>query len=85
MKLDINHILSNGDLETHYYLEERLLKLHNLQPVELPAAIQLTLFGDISAQSIINRPREDLLQEAYQKQGEQIAYVEKQDTHDQFN
>lgn len=85
LKLDINHILSNGDLETHYYLEERLLKLHNLQPVELPAAIQLTLFGDTSDQSIINRPREDLLQEAYQKQGEQIAYVEKQDTHDQFN
>ena len=85
LKLDINHILSNGDLETHYYLEERLLKLHNLQPVEVPAAIQLTLFGDISDQSIINRPREDLLQEAYRNQGKQIAYVEKQDNHDQFN
>lgn len=95
-ELEISHILSNGDLETHQHLEERLLKLHGLNPPKLPVFEQLSLFSDESLleQSISNKsplPRreppsvevtsskEDLLQEAYHKQGTQIAYVEKQD------
>ena len=74
--LDINHILKNGDLESHYHLEERLLELHNLKQ---PQQIQLSLFDDISSSqsSINNYSREDSLKKAYQIQGNNIAYVEK--------
>jgi uncharacterized protein (DUF488 family) len=75
----INHILSNGELETHASLEERLLELHKLKPPELPQQIQLSLFESISLTepSMMDYSRAESLQKAYHQQGEQIAYVEK--------
>ncbi|MBW4561290.1 MAG: DUF488 domain-containing protein [Mojavia pulchra JT2-VF2] len=77
--LKINHILCNGDLETHVYLEERLLRLHKLKIPELPKQIQLSLFESISLfePSMLQYSKEELLKKAYQQQGEKIAYVEK--------
>lgn len=74
--LDINHILKNGDLETHHHLEERLLDLHDLKP---PEQIQLSLFDNISSSqsSLDEYSREEALKKAYQLQGDNIAYVEK--------
>ncbi|MBD2199906.1 MULTISPECIES: DUF488 domain-containing protein [Calothrix] len=77
--LRINHILTNGQLEPHEVLEERLLGLHQLQPPELPKQIQLSLFDNIALPEPSTMPysREESLQKAYHQQGEQIAYVEK--------
>lgn len=65
--LDIHHILKNGSLESHVQLEDRMLARHGLAGGE-----QLSLFE--------SRSREDCLKEAYQKQGAEIAYVEKSDS-----
>ena len=80
--LDINHILKNGDLETHYNLEERLLELHNLKPTEQVQQVQLSLFENnlLFESSISQYSREDSLKKAYQLQGDNIAYVEKSET-----
>ena len=77
--LDINHILRNGNLETHQHLEERLLKLHGLKQPEFIQPVQLSLFNDLSlpAQSSLQYSTKDSLKEAYNRQGNQIAYVEK--------
>ncbi|MFQ4144459.1 MULTISPECIES: DUF488 family protein [Chlorogloeopsis] len=77
--LDIKHILKNGDLESHSLLEERLLALHGLQLPEIPKQVQLSLFDDvlISEEIKSHYSREKSLQEAYKRQGEQIAYTEK--------
>ncbi len=74
--LNINHILKNGNLESHSSLEERLLELHQLKS---PQQVQLSLFSDLSfsQESNHNYSREESLQLAYKRQGEQIAYVEK--------
>jgi uncharacterized protein (DUF488 family) len=87
--LTINHILSNGELESHQHLEERMLTIHGLvkSPVntaESPEAAQLSLFG-MSEQPVPGtntalletESQEDTLRQAYRLQGEQIAYVEK--------
>lgn len=75
--LQIQHILSNGDLESHSQLEERLLELHKLKPSQ-SAPAQLSLFGDgFLSESGTLRSKEEALQEAYRLQGERIAYVEK--------
>lgn len=89
--LDIKHILKTGDLEPHEHLEQRLLKLHNLseslplletRPEISKSNIQLELFNTATfATSTSNNAakkfvREDLIEQAYQLQGEQIAYVE---------
>lgn len=70
---NINHILKNGDLETHDRLEERMLEKHGFaQPKD---SQQLTLFD---LDRFNNLPsREECLAIAYQRQGLQIAYVEK--------
>jgi uncharacterized protein (DUF488 family) len=80
--LEIHHILKDGSLESHDQLEERLLQRHNLLPPEMQ---QLSLFGDGSGNDDSLQPgslpplsRADLLKEAYQLQGDRIAYVEKQ-------
>ena len=75
-ELDINHILKNGNLETHHHLEERLLELHDLKP---PKQIQLSLFDNISSSqsSFSEYSREESLKKAYQIQADNIAYVEK--------
>jgi uncharacterized protein (DUF488 family) len=81
--LDINHILKNGNLETHTNLEERLLRLHGLNSPELSEVVQMSLFSDelFSEHSNKNQSRKDLLREAYKRQGDLIAYTEKQEIH----
>ncbi|MCC5614389.1 DUF488 domain-containing protein [Nostoc sp. CHAB 5836] len=78
--LAINHIKSNGDLESHHQLEDRLLAKHGLKKLALaPVSVQLSLFGDIPSN---NQPdnllsKEESIQEVYKLQGDEIAYVEK--------
>ena len=63
-RLQINHILSDGSLESHQQLEERLLGKFNKN---LHQPIQLSLFES---------PEEEVdLEEAYNQQGNEIAYV----------
>lgn len=71
--LEIGHIHSNGELEYHEDLEERMLKAQGLQDPE-PVA-QLSLFTE-SSKPCLDRPTR--LRQAYQQQGDKIAYVEKQ-------
>ena len=77
--LDINHILRNGNLEAHQHLEERLLDLHRLKQPESIESVQLSLFNEVSipSQSSLQYSIKDSLKEAYKRQGNQIAYVEK--------
>jgi uncharacterized protein (DUF488 family) len=77
LPLEIHHILPDGALESHSQLETRLLKLHKLEPFEFG---QLSLFSDkiLSSKPAAPQSGEDLLKEAYQLQGDRIAYVEKQ-------
>lgn len=70
--LKINHILKDGDLESHAHLEDRLLELHNL---EYKQQVQLSLFDNSSSKSEYSR--EESLQKAYKLQGDSIAYIEK--------
>jgi uncharacterized protein (DUF488 family) len=56
--LKITHILSDGTTETHEHLQERLVKLHKLQP---------ELFGDLTAKS-------GLIEKAFDLQAERITY-----------
>ncbi len=84
--LDINHILQNGNVETHKQLEDRLLdvqglSLHTKTQADQSVPAQLDLFGDKSTQTQIlgTLSREESLKEAYRRQGEQIAYVEKKE------
>jgi len=56
--LKITHILSDGTTETHEHLQERLVKLHKLQP---------ELFGDLTSAS-------GLIEKAFDLQAERIAY-----------
>lgn len=90
--LDVKHILKTGDLEPHEHLEQRLLKLHNLsealpslEPLteRTKSEAQLELFNadTFDANSIDDADAnsttlENLIEQAYQLQGEQIAYVE---------
>jgi len=71
--LEIGHIHSNGELEYHEGLEERMLKAQGLQDPE-PVS-QLSLFPEPS-KPCLDRPTR--LRQAYQQQGEKIAYVEKE-------
>lgn len=79
-ELEIKHILSNGYLESHEQLEDRLLVLHGLNHSALDRAApkQLSLFEELQLQKspIEQFSREDCLKQAYQQQGEQIAYVD---------
>jgi uncharacterized protein (DUF488 family) len=70
--LEIGHIHSNGELEYHEALEERMLKLHDLQDPE--PIQQLSLFQE-DLPPLPNRSHR--IAQAYQQQGERIAYVEK--------
>jgi hypothetical protein len=56
--LKINHILGDGDIESHEDAERRLVKLHKLQP---------ELFGELTSMS-------GLIERAYDIQAERIAY-----------
>lgn len=72
----INHILKNGDLESHSNLEERMLARHGFaeffEPYEEQA--QLSLFDQQNNSFLI---KEECLEKAYNLQGDEIAYVEK--------
>ena len=65
--LAIAHILADGSLETHGSLEQRLLRLHGLD--------QLDLFNP--------RPLGQLIEEAYDCQGAAIAYTREEDNRDE--
>jgi len=65
--LEIAHIHSDGTLEFHEDLEERLLD-------QDPPGDQLSLFAEESSPVL---SRAERLRQAYQKQGYKIAYVEK--------
>ena len=56
--LRITHILGDGTVETHEDAQERLIKLHKLQP---------ELFGDLTSTS-------GLIEKAFDLQAERIAY-----------
>lgn len=73
--LNINHILRNGNLESHLHLEDRMLVKQGLTEFsEGSVQVQLTLFET-------NLPtREQCLQQAYVLQGSEIAYVEKDES-----
>ena len=71
--LDIHHILSNGDLESHFQLEERLLESLDLLP---KPHVQLSIFDEVNniINGVANISRQDLLDKAYIKQGDKNAY-----------
>ena len=82
--LTINHILASGDLESHQQLEERLLKLQGLSSVASSNADQLTLFDQLFGESLVHQTEIlDPLEEAYRRQGDQIAYVDKKESHNE--
>lgn len=68
--LEIHHILSDGSLESQVQLEERLLKKFN-KDIDSTQPIQLSLFDLMS----LPRVEKVELEEAYQRQGLEIAYV----------
>jgi uncharacterized protein (DUF488 family) len=82
LNLKIHHILTNGELESHQELEHRLLKKYGLHEQQVNKPIQLSLFNDENTIpiSISNNSLEKRLQEAYERQSEQIAYQEKNES-----
>ncbi len=70
--LEIGHIHSDGSLEYHENLEDRMLKLHDLQDPQTEN--QLMLFAELMEPQV---SRAERLKEAYHRQGLKIAYVEK--------
>ena len=78
--IKINHILNDGSLESHNALEERLLKLHGLEQSLSSQVIQLSLFEipELPDKANNSLTPEERLQQAYQRQGDKIAYVEKE-------
>lgn len=77
--LSINHILKNGDLQSHKYLEARILSKHGFKQFSEDSEIQLSLFSQNDSLT-----REECLKQAYKLQGDDIAYVEKEtNNHDE--
>lgn len=72
--LHINHILENGNLESHNHLEERMLTKHGFTEFIEAQEVQLSLFPQNGL-----RIREECLEEAYKRQGDEIAYVEERE------
>ncbi|WP_445626409.1 DUF488 domain-containing protein [Nostoc sp. DSM 114167] len=78
--LEINHIKSHGNLESHHELEDRLLAKHGFKELAfIPAPVQLSLFSDSPSNIPPNKlpSKEESLQEVYRLQADEIAYVEK--------
>ncbi len=75
LPIHINHILKTGELEPHKHLEDRLLVSHKLNQPESGTPVQLSLFD--APQALPARSREECLKEAYKRQSDKIAYVEK--------
>jgi uncharacterized protein (DUF488 family) len=74
----INHILTDGNLESHEALEERLLKLHGLNETCEPMQLSLFDYQQLQDEFINPKSLEERLNEAYKRQGDKIAYVEKE-------
>jgi uncharacterized protein (DUF488 family) len=74
--VNINHILKGGDLESHIHLEERMLTKHGLTEFteDREKQLQLSLFEQPKS---ILPTKEESLKKAYQLQGYEIAYVDK--------
>ncbi|MEG3986797.1 DUF488 domain-containing protein [Microcoleus sp. S28C3] len=70
--LEINHILSDGTLESHQHLEERLLSKFNKE-LKKAEPIQLSFF---ELEPDVKTKRVDL-ETAYYRHGLEIAYVRK--------
>jgi uncharacterized protein (DUF488 family) len=77
--LEINHILADGNLESHDRLEERMLEKHGFAKLleRQQAPIQLSLFSEPTIEPI---SREEYLDRAYRLQGDKIAYQEIKET-----
>ncbi len=78
--LNINHILKGGDLESHIQLEERMLTKHGLTEFTeyREEQLQLSLFEQPKS---ILPTKDESLKKAYQLQGYEIAYVDKNYNH----
>jgi uncharacterized protein (DUF488 family) len=76
--VSINHILTDGNLESHEALEERLLKLHGLNETSEPMQLSLFDYQQLQDEFINPKSLEERLNEAYKRQGDKIAYVEKE-------
>ncbi|AFY91955.1 DUF488 family protein [Chamaesiphon minutus] len=74
--LNINHILKGGELESHIQLEERMLNKHGLIEFteDREEQLQLSLFEQPKSRL---PTKEESLKKAYQLQGYEIAYVDK--------
>ena len=81
--LDIFHILPDRSLESHQHLEERLLDLYKLNSsleTRNTEPRQLSLFDNFLEETKLDlqlKSKEDCLEEAYLRQGNKIAYVDK--------
>lgn len=75
--IPINHILKNGDLESHEHLEDRMLVKHGFRDFGDSQEVQLSLFSPQ-----ILPTREECLSQAYRLQGDEIAYVEPDNSHE---
>lgn len=75
-QINVNHILQTGELESQHQLEERLLIKQGFQAVtsQPNPTVQLSLFA--SPEETLPS-REECLEQAYERQGHEIAYVEK--------
>jgi uncharacterized protein (DUF488 family) len=82
--VNINHILKSGDLEPHSHLEERMLAKHGfLESSRMQGnQAQLSLFDQQNSTLIT---KEENLEKAYILQGNEIAYVEKNDGNERQN
>ncbi len=71
--LDIHHILSNGDLESHFQLEDRLLESLDLLP---KPQVQLSIFDEVNnmINGVVNISRQDLLAKAYEQKDNKNTY-----------
>ncbi len=73
--LEVNHIKSNGILESQMELEKRLLAKYGFNQPQ-----QLSLFDASLEDSSINQySQRELLSKAYQQQADEIAYTEKKE------
>lgn len=77
--LEIEHILAEGNLESHDRLEARMLEKHGFAKLlaRQQAPMQLSLFSEPTIKPI---SRAEYLDRAYRLQGDKIAYQEIKET-----
>jgi Protein of unknown function, DUF488 len=82
----IDHILRNGDLESHSHLEQRMLEKHGFTEFAETKEEQAQLSLFTQQDNNFLPEKEECLREAYRLQGDGIAYVERRsDDHEQSN